>query len=227
MVGVMGRPREHTEATRADLVAAARRLLAENGPAGLELRGLAAHVDTTTRAIYSLFGSKENLARALYVDGFAELVGRLQAIRRGGDPRVDLLAACFAYREQARGQPVLYRLMCEQLVPEFTPTCDDRAHALQALHLLADLLAACRDAGIVALPHPAEPAGPDPARRRRMPPLEVDTEVDLLARQWWAMLHGLAALEIRGFLGNPEDADRVWQASLTALLDTPVPADRR
>jgi uncharacterized protein YkwD len=64
----MGRPREHTDATRAELLLAARRLLAEQGPAGLGLRGLALQVDTTTRAIYSLFGSKENLVRALYVD---------------------------------------------------------------------------------------------------------------------------------------------------------------
>jgi AcrR family transcriptional regulator len=218
----MGRPREHTEATRAHLVTAARRLLAENGPAGLELRGLAAHVDTTTRAIYSLFGSKENLARALYVDGFAELVDRLQAIGRSGDPRADLLAACLAYREQARSQPVLYRLMCEQLVPEFTPSCADRAHALQALHLLADTLAACRDAGLLGVADGAPTVTGSDARR--MPPLEVDGEVDLLTRQWWAMLHGLAALEIRGFLGNPEDADRVWQASLYAFLDAPVRA---
>jgi AcrR family transcriptional regulator len=220
----MGRPREHTETTRAHLMRAARRLLAEQGPAGLELRGLAAHVDTTTRAIYSLFGSKENLARALYVDGFAELVDRLRAIQRSADPRADLLAACSAYREQARGQPVLYRLMCEQLVPEFTPTCDDRTHALAALHRLADVLADCRDAGIVSLPHTPDPAVPAVARRRRMPPLEVDSEVDLLARQWWAMLHGLAALEIRGFLGTPQDADRIWDAGLHALLTGPARA---
>jgi AcrR family transcriptional regulator len=220
----MGRPREHTEATRNDLMTAARRLLAEQGAAGLELRGLAAHVDTTTRAIYSLFGSKENLARALYVDGFSELVGRLQSIRRGGDPRAELLAACSAYREQARSQPMLYRLMCEQLVPEFTPTCDDRTHALQALQLLADVLAACRDAGIVSLRPTPDPAVPEAARRRRMPPLEVDSEVDLLARQWWAMLHGLAALEIRGFLGTSQDADRIWDAGLHALLAAPAPA---
>jgi AcrR family transcriptional regulator len=220
----MGRPREHTEATRAHLVAAARRLLAENGSAGLELRGLAAHVDTTTRAIYSLFGSKENLARALYVDGFAELVDRLQSIGRSGDPRADLLAACFAYREQARSQPVLYRLMCEQLVPEFTPSCTDRAHALQALHLLADTLAACRDAGLLAVADGA-PASPD-GGARRMPPLEVDGEVDLLTRQWWAMLHGLAALEIRGFLGSEQDADRIWRGCLDALLGTPAATQR-
>jgi AcrR family transcriptional regulator len=188
----MGRPREHTDATRAELLLAARRLLAEQGPAGLGLRGLALQVDTTTRAIYSLFGSKENLVRALYVDGFAELVGRLEAVPATDDPRADLFAGCAAYRAQAVEEPALYRLMCERLVPEFEPTCEDRIEAMRALGHLSDHLAACVAAGAMR---------PDP--------------LDDLTRQWWAMLHGLAALEIRDLL---PDADRHWDAALSALF---------
>jgi AcrR family transcriptional regulator len=191
----MGRPREHTEATRAELLVAARRMLAEQGPAGLGLRGLALEVDTTTRAIYSLFGSKENLARALYVDGFTQLVGRLEAARATGDPAQDLFAACGAYRAQAVEEPALYRLMCERLVPEFEPTCEDRVQAMRALGYLTERLEACRAAGLI-----------------------LDAPLDDLTRQWWAVLHGLAALEIRDFLGDRADADKHWAMTLAALL---------
>ena len=190
----MGRPREHTEATRAELLVAARRLLAEQGAAGLGLRGLALQVDTSTRAIYSLFGSKEHLVRELYVDGFRELAERLERLPHTGDARADLLAACGAYREQAVREPVLYRLMCERLVPEFEPSCDDRIEALRALDQLTGRLRACRDAGLLA------------------------ADLDDLTRQWWAVLHGLAALEIRELLGPTADADRHWAATLSALF---------
>jgi AcrR family transcriptional regulator len=213
----VGRPREHSDATHGELLATARRLLAEEGPRALGLRGLAARVDTSTRAVYSLFGSKENLIRALYVVGFSELVQRLRAVPRTGDPRADLLAACSAYREHARADPALYRLMCEQLVPEFEPTPADREQAFHALVDLAGVLDACRGAGLLTAPtRPAASAG---APAPRMPPLPVDPDLDLLTRQWWAVLHGLTALEIRGFLGA--DADAVWTATLGALLRDP------
>lgn len=191
----MGRPREHADATRTELLLAARRMLVEQGPGGLGLRALALEVDTTTRAIYSLFGSKENLVRALYVDGFQELVARFEAKPRTGDPRADLFGGCAAYREQAVAEPVLYRLMCERLVPEFEPTYDDRVEALRALDQLTARVEDCRAAGLLG-----------------------DASLDDLTRQWWAVLHGLATLEIRDFLGPPADADRHWAATLTALF---------
>ena len=191
----MGRPREHTEATRSELLVAARRLLAEQGSAGLGLRSLALEVDTTTRAIYSLFGSKENLVRALYIDGFTELVERLEAAARTGDPARDLIASCFAYRAQAVAEPTLYRLMCERLVPEFEPTCDDRIQAVRALQHLTDRLADCRTAGLIG-----------------------EVPLDDLTRQWWAVIHGLAALEIRAVLGEAAEAARHWDMTLANLL---------
>lgn len=212
----MGRPREHSADTQAGLLKAARRILAEEGPNALGLRTLAIEVETTTRAVYSLFGSKENLIRALYVSGFAELVERLGAVPTTEDPRADLLASCTAYRAHALADPAQYRLMCEQLVPEFEPTSADREQAFRALVDLAGRIDACRAAGGIGTVLAGERSADD--GHLRMPPLPVDPELDLLTRQWWAVLHGLTALEIRGFLGAPTDADRIWESTLAALL---------
>lgn len=212
----MGRPREHSDATYGRLLGAARQLLAEKGPRALGLRGLAEQVDTSTRAVYSLFGSKENLIRALYVTGFAELVVRLRAVPHTDDPRADLLASCAAYREHARAEPTLYRLMCEQLVPEFEPTWADREQAFYALVELAGRLDACRGAGLLTMPTAA--AGSGEPVVSRMPPLPADPQLDMITRQWWAVLHGLTALELRGFLSVGAEADTIWAATLTALL---------
>ena len=63
----MGRPREHDERTAAALLDAAEQLIAERGVDALSLREIAREAGTTTRAVYSLFGSKEQLLGALGV----------------------------------------------------------------------------------------------------------------------------------------------------------------
>ena len=58
----MGRPREHDDQTRESLRAAAEQLFSgERGPSGVSVRAVAERVGTSTRAIYSLFGSQEGL----------------------------------------------------------------------------------------------------------------------------------------------------------------------
>ena len=55
----MGRPREHDEKTARALLAAAEQLLQQRGTAALSLRQVAAGAGTSTRAVYSLFGSRK------------------------------------------------------------------------------------------------------------------------------------------------------------------------
>ena len=82
----MGRPREHDERTRAALLAAAERIVAEGGPAALSVRAVADAAGTTTRAVYSLFGSKDGLlVEALARDAFEFLYHRDREAR--GDRR--------------------------------------------------------------------------------------------------------------------------------------------
>ena len=56
----MGRRREHDEETREALRAAAERLFDERGPAAVSVRAVADEVGTSTRAVYSLFGSRRD-----------------------------------------------------------------------------------------------------------------------------------------------------------------------
>ena len=82
----MGRPREHDERTRAALREAAERLVAAGGPGALSVRAVAEEAGTTTRAVYSVFGSKEGLVvDALARDAFAAPLQRDRRAR--GDRR--------------------------------------------------------------------------------------------------------------------------------------------
>ena len=88
----MGRPREHDEHTREALLAAAERIVAEGGPAALSVRAVADAADTTTRAVYSLFGSKDGLlVQALARDAFVFLYDEIDALEVTEDPVSDLL----------------------------------------------------------------------------------------------------------------------------------------
>src|SRR5512132_948470 len=88
----MGRPREHDDATRTALLAAAERIVADGGPAALSVRAVADAAGTTTRAVYSLFGSKDGLlVQALARDAFEFLYTEIDGLEETGDPVSDLL----------------------------------------------------------------------------------------------------------------------------------------
>ena len=61
----MPRSKIHDEALRVRLLDAAGALLAAEGPDALSVRRIATEVDTSTTAVYSLFGGKPGLLRAL------------------------------------------------------------------------------------------------------------------------------------------------------------------
>ena len=94
VVKTMGRPREHDEATREALRSAAERLFDEHGAEGVSVRALADAAGTTTRAVYSLFGSRDGLlVDAMGVRAYEFLMQRMHstgADRRPSDrPRRD------------------------------------------------------------------------------------------------------------------------------------------
>ena len=77
----MGRPREHDQATATALLDMAERAVEADGLAALSVRAVAADTGTTTRAVYSLFGSKDGLVVALGVRAYELLDAAVAACR--------------------------------------------------------------------------------------------------------------------------------------------------
>ena len=189
----MARPREHDDDTRDALLTHARRLLHEEGPAALSIRRVADAVGTTTRAIYSVFGSKEGLVRALHRERFGGLDAELSTVPETDHPIADLYALAMAYRRSALARPDLYEVMFACPVPEFEPDADDQALALGTLDRLRQAVARAVDTGIV----------------------RGDVEEDTIAL--WGLVHGLASLELNG-VPPGVDPDRVWAGAVDAML---------
>jgi len=193
MLSAVGRPREHTEETAAALLAAAERTVEAGGIDALSVRGVASDVGTTTRAVYSLFGSKDGLIAALGARVFDLLLAGLQAQPPTDDPVADLIAAGLMFRRVATDHPSLFAIGVQgDHLPNSRPTVV--AAATTALDELKRGVARLADAGLLG---------------RR--------SIDEAALEFHALCEGLAALELRGVLAS-RDAERIWRGGLTALV---------
>src|SRR5262249_38214062 len=103
----MGRPKEHGERTRAALLTAAASLLHREGRGAVSVRRVADEVGTTTRAVYSLFGDKEGLLRALSADVAETMRRHHEAIPPQEDPLSEIVELAFGYRTAALEKPNL------------------------------------------------------------------------------------------------------------------------
>lgn len=107
----MPRPRQYDDAVRNRLVEVASVALAERGPDAVSLRAVAAAAQTTTAAVYTLFGSREALLDAVVGEGFRRFGEHLDAVERTDDPVADLFRLGLAYRDSALDEPHFYRAM--------------------------------------------------------------------------------------------------------------------
>jgi AcrR family transcriptional regulator len=195
------------EELRAALLDGAGRLLHDEGPHALSTRRLAEHVGTSTQALYTLFGGKDGVVRAMYREGFARLAARMRAVPRTDQPLVDLYELGLAYRAAAHASPHLYDVMFGRPVAEFRPTTDDRELAATTQDVLADAVRRVAAAGLVH----GEPAS--------------------IALHLWVCVHGFVSLELADYLDvEPDQRDARYHdllvASLAPFLTGP-PGDAR
>ncbi len=170
---------------RSRLLRAAARLVADGGPEAMSVRRLAAEVGTSTMAVYTHFGGKPELLRAVTVEGFRHLAERLTEVERTDDPVADIAALAVAYRQAALDDPNLFAVMFGSPVSDVLTDPDDLAAALATFLGLVDGVQAAIDAGRF---------GPAPA--------------DEVALELWIGVHGLCTIELGAGLARPEQAPR-------------------
>ena len=197
----MGRRREHDDKTAAALLDAAERAIAEGGVDALSLREVAGDAGTTTRAIYTLFGSKDGLLGALGVRAFNLLQREGNALPASDQPADDLVEAALVFRRFALEHPALFSVAFHRADPAISPRF--RAARLDALAALETRFEPLADANLL--------------RGRSIPEA---------AMQFALLCEGLAwGYELRGN-PNPPDAERFWRNAVHALITgfaTPTP----
>ena len=188
----MGRPREHDEQTATALLDAAERTVAERGVDALSLREVAREAGTTTRAVYSLFGSKEQLLGALGARAMDILRVGVEELPATGDARRDIVEAALVFRRFALEHPALFSIAFHRVDPAVWPRF--RTAASDALAVLFHRFEAFAAEGLLA-----EPSVPE------------------AVFQFDALTEGLAAVELRG-IWLEVDPEKMWRDSVRALL---------
>jgi AcrR family transcriptional regulator len=119
MSTAMARPTKHDDNTREALLDAAEALLAAHGPNAVSVRSVADRVGVSTRAVYSVFGSKPGLMGALATRGFHRLADLVNGLPITNDPLADLAAAGpHAFRVFALERPHLFRITFDRISEE-------------------------------------------------------------------------------------------------------------
>lgn len=190
----MGRPRRHLQPTAAALLAAAEAVVEAEGPSGLTVRRVAAEAETSTRAVYATYGSKEALLVALGRKAFMILDEDLRVLPRTSDPVADLVEAGLVFRRFTIEHPALFAIgvkridVASHLSPEIWATA---AIAFDELQRRFEPLAA---SGRLAAPNTRS-----------------------AARTFHALCEGLASLESRSMLPD-EHEEATWREALGFLL---------
>lgn len=191
----MGRRPQHDERTRAALLAAAERLVSEGGIDAVSVRAVAARANTTTRAVYALFGSKEGLVQALAQRAFELVMERVDTVPLTASPGDDLIAAAVTgFRAFALDHPDLFRLFFTAQRQRPQLSADSEAIRLASLSRLILRVERAEAAGLLG-----------------------GRSVHEVVRLWDAVCAGLAMREICGVIDATE-GDRVWTDALASLL---------
>jgi len=95
--------------------------LAAEGVTGFTTRKVAQQAQTSTPAVYELFGDKAGLVREVFFEGFRLLGRHLGRLADSSDPRRDLVSVIEVFREFVRANPVLADVMFSRPFADFDP----------------------------------------------------------------------------------------------------------
>ena len=188
----MGRRREHDDKTAEALLDAAECTIAGEGLDALSLRDVAHDAGTTTRAIYSLFGSKHGLVAALGVRAFRLLERDIETLPATDQPAHDLVEVALIFRRFALDHPALFSVAFHRADPAIWPNF--RAEAMDALAMLDQRFQPLADADLLGGRSIAE-----------------------ASTQFRALGEGMAWAELRGNPLPPEP-EQCWRNAFHALI---------
>lgn len=191
----MGRPREYDERVASALLEAAERIVDEEGLDAISVRRVANAIDVTTRAVYSLFGSKDGLVVALGARAFYLLKAAFGVLPTTSDPASDLVeAGVLVFRRFALDHPALLRIgvlqtgMPTELARQFRSAADSALESLQSR------IARLAENGQLG-----------------------SRDVADASCEFHALCEGLAALELRCAFPTSK-AEQIWRDALRALV---------
>jgi AcrR family transcriptional regulator len=185
--------------TRARILDAALRLLADEGHAALTVRRVATEAGCSTIGVYTWFGGKDGLIDALWTEGFASFAAALRRAKPLHAPLGRAQAQAIAYRRWALRHPRHYRVMFMNAVVDHQPSDEAIAVSLAAFNALQGAVKEASDLGELR-----------------------STDLDAVAMVMWGMAHGLVSIELASAaptqLGTKKLADRAYELAIASMV---------
>jgi len=207
IMGIAERKSRQKLELRERILDAARRIVMREGFAALSMRKIAEAIEYSPATLYLHFESRDAIARALCMEGYAQLLATFEPLAPIADPAERLRAIGRAYVEFGMAHPQTYRLIFME-DPSYTGAAlvgegagagnpDHADHADDAsFRLLVDSIDALKAQGRL----PGAPAS------------------DVCAEAFWATLHGIVALHLTCPVFPRAPLDQVVDAALVAWL---------
>jgi len=176
------------------------RVLMQEGAAGLTVRKVAEAVNCSTTLLYSMFGGKDGLSNALYLQGFALFQQELQTLEAQlAEPAPADLSKLWLYANNyhafARRYPSYYLVMFGDAIAGFVPPTESKQAAWESFTPLIAELDRCMQTGVLPV-----------------------SGASAAARLLWAAMHGVISLELKGFYLKQEHADQLFAAAVRAVI---------
>lgn len=187
---------------REKLCEIAARRFAEEGFAGVSLRGLAQELGCSPTTPYRYFENKEEIfavVRARAFEKLAEYAAPFLELR--GEPLGQLEELGFAYLRFAREEPDAYRIAFELHQPDASRYPELRRSQENAWQAIRIVVQRAIEAGA------------------------IEGELDVVSHVFWAGMHGLASLDLAGQLQSAP-GKKLEKAMVQTMLRGVFPAEK-
>jgi AcrR family transcriptional regulator len=144
-IPVRNRRAERYGATRREILDAAWELVRAEGLDSLAMRDLGAGVGMRAQSLYVYFPSKYAIYDAMFAESNRDLLRRITTLAAVSDPVEGLRLRARTFLDFCVEDPARYQLLFQRTIPNFEPSPDAYAPALQ---ILDDARAALRACGI-------------------------------------------------------------------------------
>ena len=178
------------------LLDAATALLDDEGREAVTARRLGREIGASSMAVYTYFGSMDDLMAAIWRRGFARFGSALTSVASTADPVADWMVQGWAYRRFALSNPHLYRVMFSDGLVSFTSGDQaDREAALATFVALLERIERCVEGGRWEVP-----------------------DVALAGEVVWMSTHGHCSVELSGYFESAgRDAVRLFGEAMRRL----------
>lgn len=188
---------QHAEIVRLNIIEVAAAIMQENGPEAVTIRKVAEKMECPTKIIYNLFGSKEGLAKELFLEGCKLLAASFQAVPEQANLKLYLRDLSQAYWDFSRNYTSYYMVMFGGAFSEFKPEEESLQAIGTALQQVITIITKAIEQGFIS---------------ERDPILVVNLV--------WASLHGTIHLYLGGHIQNEETAKTLYDRSVSNLIHT-------